>query len=176
MPANKRQAVAASGQVPVDYASQQASSAAAATGLQAGVGAEVAAPATPPGRTTFALLGSVGATASTCARRYRGKRPPPSLAAEATPHGGATQCRLRDQNSPNRFRLAELYFKTQEQARSACSTLGCRKDAACLVARLQWLRSPWPRPKTSGICSPRPCLHHVILGAATASASGIQVP
>ena len=135
MPTNGRRAVAASGELPVDSASQQASSAAAASGLQAGVGADFAAPAIPPGCATSTLLGSVGAIASTCARRYRGKRPPPSLAAEATPHGSATQCRLRDQNPPNRFRFEELNFEAQEEARSACSTPGCTKDAASTRAK-----------------------------------------
>ena len=114
MPTNERRAVAASGELPVDSASQQASSAAAASGLQAGVGADFAAPATPPGCATSTLLGSVGATASTGARRYRGKRPPPSPAAGATPHGSAAKCRWRGKILPDRFRAEELYFEAQE--------------------------------------------------------------
>ena len=55
---------AAAGQVPAVSASQRNYSAAAASGWQAGVGTEVAAPATPRDRPTSTLLGSVGASAS----------------------------------------------------------------------------------------------------------------
>ena len=116
MAGNGPREAAAAGQVPAVSASKRNYSAAAASGLQAGVVTEVAAPATPRDRPTSTLLGSVGASGSTSARRYRGKRPPPSPAAGATPHGSAAQRRLRGKNSPNLFRPEELYFEAQEDA------------------------------------------------------------
>ena len=64
MAANGPREAAAAGQVPVDSASKRNYSAAASSGWQAGVGTEVAAPATPRDRPTSTLLGSVGASAS----------------------------------------------------------------------------------------------------------------
>ena len=94
---------AAAGQVPVDSASKRNYSAAAASGLQAGVVTEVAAPATP---------------AVTCCRGDAARQPSP--AAGATPHGSAAQRRLRGQIPPNLFRPEERIRLPSHRASCAC--------------------------------------------------------
>ena len=84
-----------------DSASQQAWSAPAATALQTGAVSEVAAPMTPRDRLPSTLLSALGATASACARRHRGKRPPPSPAAGEAAQGSAAKHRLRGKTAPN---------------------------------------------------------------------------
>ena len=104
-----------------DSASQQAWSAAAATALQTGAVSEVAAPMTPRDRLPSSLLSALGATASARARRYRGKRPPPSLAAGEAAQGSAAKHRLRDKTAPDLQRPDGLYFQAQGVRGAGCT-------------------------------------------------------